>query len=95
MFKEIFQEKYKIPKDDGPLIRANEFIVSVNGKEKFHYKGGKTSYWKRSEKYASSTSTGPEWEKFAKNSSTDANAKMIVQWLMDDGFDVSDVDIKS
>ncbi len=87
----ILESKFDLEKNRGEIIRANEFIVEVLGKDKFHYKGGKGKFWKRAEMYSSNNWDEPEWTKFEKSSSTDLNGAEVVEILQDKGYEVSDV----
>ena len=72
---------------------ANEFIIYIEGKERWHYKGGKGKFWKKSEKYSPNNFDEPVWQKFTRRRETTLNPANIVEILLDAGWEVTDVKI--
>lgn len=93
MLKQILESLYSTEKNRSKLVPANEFIVSIEGKERYHYKGGNTKFWKRSEMYSSNNTIEPTWQKFVRAHDTMLNPAEIVDILIDKGYEVTDVKI--
>lgn len=94
MIREAIKEArlYNVEKNRAKLVPANEFVVFVEGDEKFHFKGGKGKFWRKSELYANNNWDDPEWTRFEKSYDTAGwNPAMIVDLLIEHGWEVTDV----
>lgn len=83
-------------KDRTPLVRANAFTVFVNGDERFKFTGRKGKFWRKSMYYFPNGPQRPEtayWEKPKKDVETTWNAAEIVDYLIEQGYEVTDVKI--